>query len=138
MFQKKAPASTHPRSAQRTTTDAMGEASFSVLGAATQIKGDITATADLHIDGRIEGDIHCTGLVQGETSEIHGAITAQTARLAGTLHGSITSGDLVILKSAHIHGDVEYDTLTVEHGAQIDGRLTPRAADGAPRLVVAN
>ena len=116
----------------------MTDASFSVLGAATRIKGDITATADLHIDGRIEGDIDCARLVQGEASEIHGTITAKSAQLAGTLHGSIGCGEVVILKTAHIHGDVQYDTLTIEQGAKVDGRLTPRESEATPRLVVAN
>jgi cytoskeletal protein CcmA (bactofilin family) len=56
---------------------------FSVLGSDLTITGDISASADLHIDGTVEGDIACTALVQGETSAIKGAITAETARLAG-------------------------------------------------------
>lgn len=101
-------------------------ATFSVFGPDTTIKGDIHASADLHIDGRLEGDIACTGLVQGEGSEIVGAISAETARLAGTVRGSITTRELVILKTARIHGDVHYDALTIEQGAQVEGRLSPR------------
>jgi hypothetical protein len=41
---------------------------FSVIGADVVIKGDIAATADLHVDGTIEGDIKCASLVQGEAS----------------------------------------------------------------------
>jgi cytoskeletal protein CcmA (bactofilin family) len=101
----------------------MAASTFSVLGADLAVKGDITASADLHIDGHVEGDITCAALVQGESSAIHGAIRAQTARLAGTVHGGIEAGHLVILKSARIHGDVTYDALTIEQGAHIDGRL---------------
>ncbi len=101
---------------------------FSVLGADTAIKGDIAASADLHIDGKVEGDIVCAGLVQGETSEIIGGVSADTARLAGQVQGSISARDLVILKTARVRGDVEYDALTIEQGAQVDGRLSPRGA----------
>jgi murein DD-endopeptidase MepM/ murein hydrolase activator NlpD len=73
--------------ATRPTTEPMN--GFSMLGAHLTIKGDITATADLHIDGRVEGDIACAGLVQGEASEIVGAITAETAHLAGTVRGRL-------------------------------------------------
>lgn len=99
---------------------------FSVLGADTTIKGDIVASADLHIDGKVEGDISCASLVQGETSTIMGHVRAESARLSGTVHGSITVRELVILKSARIEGDVHYDALTIEQGAQVDGRLSPR------------
>jgi len=40
---------------------------------------------------------------------------------------SITARDLVILKSALIEGDVHYDALTIEQGAQVDGRFAPNA-----------
>lgn len=113
---------------------------FSVLGADTLIRGDITASADLHIDGKVEGDITCASLVQGESSAITGAVSAETARLAGTVNGTITARELVILKTARIEGDVHYDALTIEQGAQVDGRLSPRAAklaEGESHLTLA-
>jgi cytoskeletal protein CcmA (bactofilin family) len=100
---------------------------FSVIGADVMIKGDIAATADLHVDGTIEGDIKCASLVQGESSSINGAVTAESARMAGKVSGSITARELVILKSARIEGDVHYDALTIEQGAQVDGRFAPNA-----------
>jgi len=101
---------------------------FSMLGADTAIAGNINATADLHVDGRVEGDITCTALVQGEGSEIVGSITVETARIAGRIDGSLTAREVVILKSARIRGDIVYDAVTIEQGAQLDGRLTPRTA----------
>ncbi|HEX8058000.1 MAG TPA: polymer-forming cytoskeletal protein [Novosphingobium sp.] len=115
---------------------------FSVLGADTAIRGDIAASADLHIDGKVEGDITCAALVQGESSEIVGAVTAETARLAGKVRGTITARELVILKSARIEGDVHYDALTIEQGALVDGRLQPRGAkavaEGETHLTLAS
>jgi len=104
----------------------------SVLGADIAIKGDISASAALHIDGKIEGDITCSSLIQGESSEIVGGISAETARLAGKVQGSINTRELVILKTARIQGDVHYDALTIEQGAQVDGRLSPRGATLSP------
>jgi cytoskeletal protein CcmA (bactofilin family) len=116
MFPKKAPT---PRS----TTETMSTGGFSMLGPDLSVKGNIAATADLHIDGRVEGDITCAGLVQGEASEIIGAITAHTAHLAGTVRGTITAVTLTIQRSAHVIGDVHYETLTIEQGAKVDGRF---------------
>lgn len=106
----------------------MGSGStFSVIGADVTITGNISATADLHIDGRIDGDITCASLVQGEKSAINGVVTADAARLAGKVTGSITAKELVILKTARIEGDVHYDALTIEQGAEVDGRFAPNA-----------
>ncbi|HEY6965180.1 MAG TPA: polymer-forming cytoskeletal protein [Erythrobacter sp.] len=100
---------------------------FSVLGADVTIKGNISASADLHIDGTVDGDITCASLVQGEKSSISGAVVAESARLAGKVTGSITARELVILKTARIEGDVHYDALTIEQGAEVDGRFAPNA-----------
>lgn len=124
MFSKTPAASPRGTASNR----AVSGSTFSVLGADTAIKGDITASADLHIDGRIEGDITCAALVQGETSEVTGNVRAESARLSGVVRGSIAARELVILKTARISGDVHYDTLTIEQGAQVDGRLSPRGA----------
>ena len=70
-----------------------------------------------------------TALVQGEASEIIGAVKAETARLSGVIRGTISVRDLVVLKSARIHGDVHYDSLTIEQGAQVEGRFAPRGAN---------
>lgn len=127
----------------------MSGGTFSVLGADVTIKGDISASADLHVDGRVEGDITCASLVQGQSSEVVGAIRAETARLSGTVRGSITANELVILKTARIEGDVHYDALTIEQGAEVDGRFAHRVHasvhetavagdDGEPRLTLAS
>ena len=87
-----------------------------------------------HVDGRVEGDIACAALVQGESSEIVGAVNAETARIAGTVRGTISARELVILRTARIEGDVEYDALTIEQGAQVEGRFAGDAAKApAPR-----
>jgi cytoskeletal protein CcmA (bactofilin family) len=124
-----------------------------VIGADVAIKGDISASADLHVDGKVEGDIVCAALVQGESSRIEGSIEAANARLSGQVTGTITVRELVILKTAVVQGDVHYDVLTIEQGAQIEGRVAHDAAkpaakpasppapepkdDGEPRLTLA-
>ena len=125
MFSKK------PAETPRSSVNPMRGSTFSVFGADIRIVGDISASADLHIDGRVEGDVACAALIQGETGEIIGAVQAESARLAGTVRGSISVRELVILKSAKIHGDVHYDALTIEQGAEVDGRFAPRAAPRA-------
>jgi cytoskeletal protein CcmA (bactofilin family) len=154
MFSKK-PATTDLPQTTRPGSSAMSGGTFSVLGADVSIKGDITASADLHVDGRVEGDITCASLVQGGSSEIVGSVRAESARLSGIVRGSITAVELVILKSARIEGDVHYDAVTIEQGAEVDGRFAHRVHaapapamaapavplsgdDGEPRLTLAS
>jgi cytoskeletal protein CcmA (bactofilin family) len=115
---------------------ASSSSTFSVIGTDVTIRGDISAAADLHVDGTVAGDIDCASLVQGESSLIEGAIVAGTARLAGTVKGTITVRTLVILKSAKIAGDVHYDTLTIEQGASVDGRFAHDASPAAASVSI--
>lgn len=129
MFSKKREkASDTPRNRRASDRPMANNSTFSVIGSDVAIKGDISATTELHVDGKIEGDINCASLVQGADSVIEGAISAESARLAGKLTGSIASRELVILKSAQIKGDVHYNSLTVEQGAQIEGRFAPQSS----------
>ena len=96
---------------------------FSVLGPDVIIKGNVTATADLHIDGRVEGDVNCGTLAQGGDSQIFGSVTAEIARLAGSIEGTVHVKTLTVERSAKITGDVEYENITIENGGHIDGRL---------------
>lgn len=110
-----------------------GRTTFSVIGADVIITGNVQASVDIHIDGQVHGDLTCANLVQGEGSEIHGAVRAESARLSGLVDGSIEARDLIIHSAARITGDVVYDNLTIEPGGQVEGRFTHRrnAANGA-------
>lgn len=102
--------------------------SFSIIGDGIEVTGDINAKVDLHIDGIVNGDVKCVSLVQGPTSVIKGKVIADTASLSGTVEGSIDAGDLAIASSAKINGDVSYDKIAIEQGANIEGQFKTRGA----------
>ena len=107
-----------------------------MLGPDVTITGNLKASADLHIDGRIEGDVDCGALVQGAESRIVGTVSAQEAKIGGTIEGKVSVRRLTVEQSAKIHGDVEYETIAIENGAHIDGRLKHTApVTDAVRLV---
>lgn len=96
---------------------------FSVIGADVVISGNIKASAELHIEGRIEGDVDCTALIQGAESHIVGGVTAESARIAGAIEGAVHVRQLTVERTARISGDVEYENITIENGGHIDGRM---------------
>jgi cytoskeletal protein CcmA (bactofilin family) len=102
---------------------------YSVIGADVTITGNVAAGADLHIDGRIEGDVACATLVQGTDSQITGAITAAEARIGGTVRGTIVAQALIVEATARITGDVSYATITIVAGGHVDGRFTHAASE---------
>lgn len=107
---------------------------FSIIAADVEIVGNLSARVDLHIDGKVQGDVTCGNLVQGEGSIIAGKITAESAKLSGHVEGSIEANDLVIEATARIMGDVVYSNLTIAPGGQIDGKFRHKSSTGAPTI----
>lgn len=109
-----------------------GATGFSVLGPDVVVAGNVQATADLHVEGRIEGDIDCGNLVLGAEATVKGQVRAQSARLAGAIEGSVAIRQLTIEANARIAGDVEYEAISIENGARIDGHLRHTTRQSPP------
>ncbi len=105
-----------------------GGHTFSVIASDVEITGNLSAKVDLHIDGKIHGDVTCGSLVQGEGSVIVGKVVAETARLSGKVDGSIEAGELIIEASARISGDVLYQSLTIAPGGMVEGKFKHRGS----------
>jgi cytoskeletal protein CcmA (bactofilin family) len=103
---------------------------FSIIASDVEIVGNVNARVDLHIDGKVQGDVTCGSIVQGEGSVISGKVTAESAKLSGKVEGSIEANDLVIEASARIIGDVVYNNLTIAPGGQIEGKFKHKSSSG--------
>ena len=115
-----------------------GAPGLSFIGPELVVSGDLATDAQLHIDGRIDGNVKCAQLIQGIAGTIAGNIDADEARLAGTVEGTVVARTLIVEASARIMGDVAYETVSIDAGAQIEGRLARRAAlglDEQPHLI---
>lgn len=110
-----------------------GGSPFSYLGAEVTVTGDIATESELHLDGKIVGDVACGALTQGESGEVRGNIRATEARLAGLVDGTVEAGTLTLEASARVTGDILYESLSVAAGAEVEGRFKRRrgASDGS-------
>lgn len=105
-----------------------GNMPASLIGADLVVTGNIEGPGTIEVQGRVEGDIACAALVQGEASWIAGAIRCDSATLAGRVEGQVEVRMLVIASSARITGDVSYENLSVAQGGVIDGRFMAASA----------
>ena len=81
---------------------------INIIGAGTNIKGDIDCNGDMRIDGQVVGNIQITGkIVIGKTGNINGQITCKNSEIEGKVDGKIFVSELLVLKStASIRGPV--------------------------------
>jgi cytoskeletal protein CcmA (bactofilin family) len=110
---------------------------LSFIGPEVVVSGNLTTSAQIQIDGKVEGDVRCDVMMQGESGTVTGDIHADEARIAGRVEGKVNARNVMIEASARISGDVAYEVISITAGAQIDGRLARRSALEPASMLVA-
>jgi cytoskeletal protein CcmA (bactofilin family) len=96
----------------------------SVIGADIVVTGNIEASVDLHIEGKVVGDVRCATLILGENSSVNGHIYAARVKVSGTVDGAIATKDLAVEATARVTGEISYERLRVANGGLIEGQVT--------------
>src|SRR6266478_1161984 len=60
-----------------------------IVGSEMMVKGDFKSDRELHVAGKVEGDIQVKTLTVGKDAVIRGAITAEQVRICGDITGCI-------------------------------------------------
>lgn len=96
------------------------------LGAGLQIKGQITGTEDLQVDGRVDGPItlHGHALTVGPTAQLNSEIHAGDVVVHGKVVGNVYARDRVDVKTdGSVIGDISTSRISIEEGAHFKGRI---------------
>ncbi len=87
------------------------------------INGDISSQAGIvEILGKVNGNCTIENLTIRESGVVTGDLACEVVKIKGTLHGSISGNSVIILSNATVVGDISYVNLSVEDGANIDGK----------------
>ena len=111
----------------------------SIISADLVVQGNLLSTGDIHIDGRVEGDVRSQGLVIGDKAEVRGEVWAEDLTVRGKLMGSIRARKVVLTSTAHVEGDVLHEAFAVEAGAFFEGSCRHSSnplGDEAPKPAV--
>lgn len=104
-----------------------------VLSASAILEGTLKSSGNIRLDGTFTGKLDITGnILVGETADINADIEARNISIAGKVHGNVIGNKVQLLKTGHIWGDIQANTLTTEEGAFIDGKITmtlPKTVD---------
>ena len=94
----------------------------SLINAEMKIIGDIESESMVVVEGNIEGNIKCVGLVVSPEGEVNGQIVAEQIEVHGSINGNIT-GKMVSLQSgARVFGDILYSEMHMSEGVDLDGK----------------
>jgi len=96
------------------------------IGKSVQIKGELTGSEDLYLDGTIEGtiDLRDHSLIIGPNGKIKAAIPARDLIVHGRIEGNVTAtGRVDLRKSCTLIGDVSTQRIMIEDGAFFKGAI---------------
>lgn len=102
------------------------------IGRSLVIKGEVSGSESLFIDGRIEGQVNLADarLTVGRNGVVNANITAREVVIMGTVTGNVQCTDRLDLRNeGSLTGDVVTQRISVEDGAVLKGSVQVRATD---------
>ncbi|HWH58902.1 MAG TPA: polymer-forming cytoskeletal protein [Terriglobales bacterium] len=96
------------------------------IGKSVTIKGELSGSEDIYLDGQVEGSIQLAGnsVTVGPNGRVKANITAKNLTVGGTLDGNVHASERTELrKTAVVNGDVQTKRIAIEEGAYFKGKL---------------
>jgi cytoskeletal protein CcmA (bactofilin family) len=118
-----------PRPVATTTADQ------ATIGKSLVIKGEVTGSESLYIDGRVEGSINLSGnrVTVGRNGVVSANINAREIVVLGKVRGNLTASDRVDIRSdGSLTGDVVAARISIEDGAFFKGGIDIRKGGQKP------
>ena len=130
-----APAGIEPPAGPPRPVAAASSADQATIGKSLVIKGEVTGSESLYIDGRVEGSINLAGnrVTVGRNGVVSANINAREIVVLGKVRGNLTASDRVDIRSdGSLTGDVVAARISIEDGAFFKGGIDIRKAGQKP------
>src|SRR5215831_6435086 len=99
------------------------------IGKSLVIKGEVTGSESLYIDGRVEGSVNLPGnrVTVGRNGQVQDNINAKEVVVLGKVKGNVTASDRVDIRNeGSLGGDVICQRISIEDGAWFKGSIDIR------------
>jgi len=107
----------------------INSAEQATIGKSLVIKGEVTGSESLYIDGRVEGSINLAGnrVTVGRNGVVAANINAREIVVLGKVRGNLVASDRVDIHSeGSLTGDVVAQRISIEDGAFFKGGIDIR------------
>tara|TARA_B110000014_G_C19591457_1_gene313987 strand:+ start:64 stop:519 length:456 start_codon:yes stop_codon:yes gene_type:complete len=95
----------------------------SIISEGSEFKGNVKTSAEIQIDGVLNGNVKAKQIVVGINGNVRGNLTASFSRILGKVEGEIRAETLEIVKTATVKGNVFKKTISIESGSKITGNI---------------
>jgi cytoskeletal protein CcmA (bactofilin family) len=99
----------------------------------SEFEGKLSFKDTVRIDGTFSGEISSDNtLIVGESGQIHASIKSVCVVISGLVEGDIHASEQIVLhKTAVVHGNLDGPAITMEEGAQLNGSVRMGGASSA-------
>ena len=97
-----------------------------LIGKSVSIRGELSGSEDLFLDGRFEGTINLSEsrLTVGPNAEVTADLNVRDVIIFGLVDGNIhATGRIELRQSAVVTGDIHAGRLSIEESATVRGRV---------------
>jgi cytoskeletal protein CcmA (bactofilin family) len=125
-----------PRAAEP-VRDGARSSEVATIGKSVVVKGELSGSEDLVVDGEVEGSIALRGqsLTIGPNGRVRANVEARNVILHGRVDGDIHASERVELrKSASLSGDITTARISIEDGAFFKGTIDIQKPEPAPKI----
>lgn len=99
-----------------------------VVTAGMHISGNLMSEGDVRIEGCVEGDVQSPKVLIAEEGSVLGSVFADEVIIRGGVNGHVHARLVTLAETAQVALDITYIEITIEPGAEIEGRLMPVAS----------
>jgi cytoskeletal protein CcmA (bactofilin family) len=99
------------------------------IGKSLVVKGEVSGSESLYIDGKVEGTINLPGnrVTVGRNGQVAANILAREVVVLGKVKGNVNASDRVDIRSeGSLTGDVSAARISIEDGAYFKGGIDIR------------
>src|SRR5215831_18170184 len=119
--------STYSADSPKSSSFAVSPNAAACISQGIRIKGEVTGTEDLFVDGFVEGKLNLTAnscLTIGPNGNIKADLVAREIIVRGKVEGKVIARDkLQIGSTGEINGEVQTGRLAIEDGATLRGKV---------------
>ncbi len=131
------PTATAPPRSPEPLRDSIRSSEIATIGKSVVVKGELSGSEDLVVDGEVEGSIALRGqsLTVGPNGRVRANIEARNVILHGRVDGDVHASERVELrKSASLSGDITTARISIEDGAFFKGTIDIQKPEPAPKI----
>ncbi len=95
----------------------------------SKLTGDLRVPGLVELFGHVDGKVTADAIMIEKSGLVHGELHADKVSIKGLFEGKIFGGTVNLHSSAQVSGEILYETLSIESGAEVNSTCAVKESD---------